>query len=293
MSQDRELEDYLKGSSPLSDAYAELQDIKLPDHLDAAILAEAHRAVHARPGGRPHRSWMVPLSMAASLFVVVVIGFQWRHLQPVFTQPSPTPPPEARSPAPEQDESEIFKAAPNAATRDSEAPAGLTETPSTQAQSRQFSGGKQQAAPVLPRVPVSAEPAAPAREADAVKAEAVAPSPAMAPPPAAEAPMMLQEEAPARRSSSSGMDRIETRQPAAGKPAMKQKRLRVAPEAIPESRMMQEGAAADERVSPEAWLKRIAKLKQQGKLPEARKELADFRKRYPEYHIPRAIEAGL
>ncbi len=37
---------------------------------------------------------------------------------------------------------------------------------------------------------------------------------------------------------------------------------------------------------PQDWLARIRQLKQQGKLDEARKELAAFRKHYPDYAVP-------
>ena len=41
--------------------------------------------------------------------------------------------------------------------------------------------------------------------------------------------------------------------------------------------------------SPEQWLQRIADLRQQGKNEEADRELAEFRKRHPEYKIPEEI----
>jgi len=43
------------------------------------------------------------------------------------------------------------------------------------------------------------------------------------------------------------------------------------------------------RVSPEQWLLAIDDLKRQGKHEEAERELAEFRKRYPNYRIPEAI----
>lgn len=45
------------------------------------------------------------------------------------------------------------------------------------------------------------------------------------------------------------------------------------------------GAAAQ---SPEQWLQAIADLRQQGRHDEADRELAQFRKRYPDYRIPDA-----
>jgi hypothetical protein len=41
--------------------------------------------------------------------------------------------------------------------------------------------------------------------------------------------------------------------------------------------------------SPEQWLQGIDDLKRQGKHDEAEKQLAEFRKRYPDYRIPEAI----
>jgi hypothetical protein len=41
--------------------------------------------------------------------------------------------------------------------------------------------------------------------------------------------------------------------------------------------------------SPEQWLQGIADLKRQGRHDEAEKQLAEFRKQYPNYRIPEAI----
>jgi hypothetical protein len=41
--------------------------------------------------------------------------------------------------------------------------------------------------------------------------------------------------------------------------------------------------------SPEQWLQGIADLKRQGRNEEAEKQLAEFRKRYPDFRIPEAI----
>lgn len=71
---DKEFEIYLQGKSELSQQYADIPEVKLPDHLDAAILAEAHRAVGSRPGSIRKHSWTMPLSLVATLFVVVMAG---------------------------------------------------------------------------------------------------------------------------------------------------------------------------------------------------------------------------
>jgi TolA-binding protein len=41
--------------------------------------------------------------------------------------------------------------------------------------------------------------------------------------------------------------------------------------------------------APLPWLQRIAELRRQGKHEEADRELAEFRKRYPDYKIPEAV----
>jgi hypothetical protein len=41
--------------------------------------------------------------------------------------------------------------------------------------------------------------------------------------------------------------------------------------------------------SPERWLERIAQLRTEGKHAEADKELAEFRRRHPDYHISDAV----
>jgi hypothetical protein len=40
---------------------------------------------------------------------------------------------------------------------------------------------------------------------------------------------------------------------------------------------------------PERWLERIAQLRTEGKHAEADKELAEFRRRHPDYHISDAV----
>ena len=49
------------------------------------------------------------------------------------------------------------------------------------------------------------------------------------------------------------------------------------------------GLASLAKASPEQWLQGIDDLKRQGRHEEAEKQLAEFRKRYPNYRIPEAI----
>lgn len=66
---DRLLDDYLRGDSPLSRAYRETGREEPPAHLDAAILAQAKAAVATH---RRKPRWFMPLSLAAT--VVLSIG---------------------------------------------------------------------------------------------------------------------------------------------------------------------------------------------------------------------------
>ena len=43
--------------------------------------------------------------------------------------------------------------------------------------------------------------------------------------------------------------------------------------------------------SPEAWLKHVDELRAQGLLPEARASFEGFRRRYPEYELPKGFVA--
>jgi hypothetical protein len=66
---DKNFEEYLAGKSTVSEKYAELGDIDPPAELDAVILAEAERAAktHSHEAGK--RSWVIPVSVAATVMI--------------------------------------------------------------------------------------------------------------------------------------------------------------------------------------------------------------------------------
>jgi len=70
---DRELEQYLKGNSPLSRRYREASGETAPPELDEAILAQARRAARPRPPGI--NRWLTPLALAASVLLGVNLGW--------------------------------------------------------------------------------------------------------------------------------------------------------------------------------------------------------------------------
>jgi hypothetical protein len=61
------------------------------------------------------------------------------------------------------------------------------------------------------------------------------------------------------------------------------------PMAAPAARARMAEQAAE---SPERWLERIVQLRKEGRHEEAEKQLAEFRKRYPDYKVPEAALKG-
>lgn len=80
---------------------------------------------------------------------------------------------------------------------------------------------------------------------------------------------------------SSLTDALEPRAPAAA--------VLASPPTVQLERALKKDEADKASMRPEDWLARIGKLKQEGKLEEAKKELAEFKKRYPEYPVPTAL----
>ena len=298
----------MQGKSGLSELYADLPEDKLPAHLDAPILAEAHRAVGARPGGKPRRSWVIPLSVAASLFVVVIIGRQLSYLLPGDAVPGQ---------ANQQDRQRLAK-------MDQAAPAKNAPTREMQEQKQAHAPEKNQVA-VPPAEPAAMAPAAKAsRPPEAPAPQGAAPEPAAA----------MAKPAPAAETKPVGAMRVAPAAPAASPPAVAEQRAPLQDQAASgrvqvfksekKSKSRSEGIVADQaappaetaaqmaapapvqpaaeadgylkedastaNLPPKEWLARIRQLKQQGKLDEARKELAAFKKRYPDYPVPKTLE---
>lgn len=297
MNQDRELETYLQGKSPLSQAYADLPEVGLPDHLDAAILAEAHRAVGARPGVRPKRRWAIPLGMVASLFAVVMIGLQLPQMMkdaalsepnveakiaaalnerapmPDTAAPS-TPTPSTLAPDRRQKLSSMDSAkseriraepAPMAAEAEAKPNAQLFAAPAAQTPAEYDRLGASSAQPPVPA-------AAPAMAARAAKRMAVE-----------ERSEIADETVLSKEKKSSGF--AEGMLSDAPAPA-----AAPAPQPAQRARALIQDESRSADLPPKEWLARITTLKQAGKLEEAKKELAAFKQRYPDYPVPKDVE---
>lgn len=117
---DEQLDDYLRGDSPLTRAYRETAREQPPARLDAAILAQAGTGAPRR-GGRPR--WLIPLSLAATVVLAVgVVLFATREgagpLPPEApSAPEPMKVPETKAPAPK-----TLKEAPRFDARDAAVP---------------------------------------------------------------------------------------------------------------------------------------------------------------------------
>jgi hypothetical protein len=285
--QDREFEAYLKGESPLSQTYAGMRGQEPPARLDHAILAEAHRAVGggaAGARGRPAwRRWSLPLSLAATLVVAVLVGLELPYVsrEPAVTQPAS---------APEEAPGVSVAAKREAAGRvaaDKVAADKRKVAPAPQAAPAAESVELDQAFRPAPRAR-SPEAPAPGREKSAVIP--AAPAPAVSPGAEEALPMNT---APAAAAPAANTPRLEATPETRSAPAdrsMPPAQESAAPAAAMLAAPPQASGLAQTPGPQQAWLQRIRQLEQAGKRDEAKKELATFTKRYPDYPVPKELQ---
>ncbi|MFT4178037.1 MAG: hypothetical protein QM612_01015 [Thermomonas sp.] len=247
--------------------------------LDARILAAAQQAVQAKPktAGK-RRSWIVPISLAAS--VTLAVGLTWQLQQP-------TAAPEA---AHEQASLHELPVATVAAIEPADAAAAPAIAPA--------------AAPeTLPAPRVAATPAiaaaAQTHEAAPPPAPPAPPSPAAAPAIAIPPPAPQVATATVAREDAIVMQRAKT----AGAPpaeSLDRSAASASTQSTAKAQATRAEAASvtdapDEDIPPatmdspaarDAWLQRIRSLQQQGELDAARASLSEFRRRYPEAKLP-------
>jgi hypothetical protein len=280
MNLDKEFEKYLQGKSALSQLYADMPEVEAPGHLDAAILAEAHRAVNARPGAKPGRRWTLPLGLVASLFVAVMIGLQLPYMLKDAASPQQQKADRAaammdksmaeRSASMPEDQLKIQQTlqakAKSENMRGTPAPAELQESIAAESKALR-SRLVAPAAPVAAPSPAEAGPAAPMVSSGAAQSRT--------------AGAFEKEKKTAGQVKDSVSDALEEREPVAAKMA--------AP--LPaQLKPALKDEAAETNPNAKDWLVRIKRLKAEGKLDVAKKELAAFKKRYPDYIVPEALE---
>lgn len=265
--QDKEFDDYLAGGSRLSDAYGELPEVEPPEYLDYAIRDEAHRVVGAGAArGRPSvreraraassssrawQKWTMPLAVAATLVIVVMVGLQLPGIIGQVPQP----------------------------------PAVPAETPAASPAKQQALGGgilkQKKVAPTESGLRAE-PPAGRAEQQDRVQGNAGLNE--MKPAPKSRAPVdkkfeffQLKKQAPAKAAPPAAMEAA----PAAAAPAAPTATMRQQPASL--------AGKIGQSQAPGPWLARIEKLKREGKQAEAKRALAAFRQRYPNYPLPRDL----
>jgi hypothetical protein len=253
----------------ISQRYRELAREEPPRHVDDAILAASRRAVHTRPAplvvpsGR--RRWYFPLAAAAVIVLAVAVTVHVERERPdaepvMQAQTAPEsqvaearkdPPPKVGA------KRELYAPDPKPAPREEQAAGAAADSRESRA-NRDAEG--------LADLQKAQKPAAPASPA---------PPPAAAPsPPARAAPP---------QDAVAGMREFR-RADEAPKP-----QARMEAQSVMRQKATVGAASAFAAASPEQWLQGIDDLKRQGRHEEAERELAEFRKRYPDYRIPEAI----
>lgn len=92
---DKQLDDYLSGKSPLSDRYRQLDSLQPRAEVEASILQAARVEVSSRRG---HRHWAVPLAIAAILLLgISVLWWQQRPTPPILNNTESAAPSPAQS----------------------------------------------------------------------------------------------------------------------------------------------------------------------------------------------------
>lgn len=242
--EDRELDDYLRGTSRLSAAYRASRAEEPPAEVDEVLLERSRRELRLGPkvAWSPFiRSWSVPLALAAVLVVSVSVTL-------VMYQETGEPLPVPAKPAAEG------PVAPQSPIREQGAPVPLP-------------------APAMTQAPPSA--AAPAQ---------IPAAPAPIPEPESVAARRQQRAAAADAARDAGAGAAPAAGSAAPAREMVPSALRAEEKAAPALRAKQEAARdTDLGTDPEAWLKRIEVLRREGRHADADVLLVEFRKRFPDY----------
>jgi hypothetical protein len=252
------------GEERLSRLYREGNGDLPPANLDAVILDAARQAVQSRPRRVyffPSRKWVVPLSLAAALWVTLeVVKMQRTEITNLrlnapssfVLQPKSTEPPAKQALQARDRKQDALEA------RTARGLAPLP--PSFRMQAVQPATSQE---PREKRETVEEETDT-AADATGLQAGAASEQPAQA--------MSDEQEKPARESA------VPTRAPAL---------LSDAPSAAGTVTME---ARKEQALSPKEWIARIKELRRAGKTAEAEASLKAFKERYPEYPAEKILE---
>jgi hypothetical protein len=276
----------------LSRAYRGLDRSEPPQRLDDAILAASRREAGARPRStRPVllRFWDNPIALAAT----VVLTFSLSLM--VFEQ------------LPQSERA--LEESPRASAPPNEAPASRAEEPA--ADSARGARQREAAKPAAPATPAKDAAARLDSRRDEPSAERKLEQNRGFVPDAQQLKQRAEAEAPRAPERSLYKSEPAAAAPAQAQPAPTSPQAEPMPQAVPPasgarlqfapapgaqisadsaantvSGGIATSSALSKQRSPEEWIKTIRQLKAEGKAADVDRELAEFKKRYPEYRLP-------
>jgi hypothetical protein len=278
-----------------------------PAWLDRIIVAEAGRdRARAMPRSRrflPSR-WGLPLALAAvvtlSVSLVMVMRDEHAALEPVAVPATPRP--QAPSTAASSPESltapEASVARESARVAPPHAGSAVERSPNASAERRDQMTTDERAKAMLPEVDVQRQRVDAERSAamPGVMPQEVTPTPPRAG--GLGAPALARSEE--RSAVEPAPAKMEPAQTAGAVAAREQSTRRPAAPAASDQANVPATVQADKRTAaegrpddlsdPEQWLRWIARLRQEGREVEARKNLEEFRQRFPAYPVPDALK---
>ena len=225
---------------------------------DKAILAAAQAELAPPVTRRGWQRWRAPLAMAATLTLAVALSLTMDR-QDSLTVETATPSVPSAPPA---------TSARTDPARTAEAPSS-PETPSKREAKAATTTGR----PVASSAPsVSAEPPAPQAKRSA--------------------PILASPSAVNDMANAHGKENTKSAQIAPASRTENERRAVSKGSAATAAPLAEhaptEDATADQRMpTPEAWLEEIRRLKQTGRQEEATRQLAEFRRHYPDYPLPK------
>ena len=300
-SEDRELEEYLKGDSAVSRRYRELPGDDVPSALDRSILAQAREAVqpqtddlvHVRGRQRRLMKWALPTTLAACalLGVSVVMRSQLPHAPvtseaTIQTEQPPAPAAAARvddsKASPASDNLVLIAPPRNAVTEFSELATSREAHAAREREEAKRRESRRDAQPTqAARMEAASQrqmamsPPPPPREERA--AGQIAPAaPAPLPAPVAKTAMQMPQSSAIE---SSVRDVTNTNEEHHMQASIQ--RGTVANDSDNAMKQQLESMARP----PEGWLEEIRKLRRAGETREADVQWREFRKLYPDYEV--------
>jgi hypothetical protein len=284
----------------LSELYRASSQEQPPAVIDERILAAARNEPSRRVP--PFLSWGVPFAAAAVVVLTVSLVVVLRDEPADTAKLSFGEPPQATAPSSSE---AVRENAAADSTKDAEAVNARRRASAGPQLPKQAVSIPTEQSALAP--PVSQKMADQVKAAPEAKAEAAAPAaqPASSPPasPALRAPLPqteAQESAEGRSAPAASAAANEGVRPRPVERSIAEQRQAKTVEADQSSSKSSLGTATDsvrrlesrtdDAVSPEQWLERIDKLRKEGRDAEAKKSLAEFRKRYPAFPLPEHLK---